>query len=1027
MKNNVRPTLRSEYGKHDGQTGHQAALTPSQREKLLTLGNGDLRRNVDTSTQRLLPDGMTIVHHFMHMAHLHPDRQIVVDERGAYTCSQLNRYSNRVARWMTGQGIQRGDAVAVLVPRCKEYAVLSMGVLKAGGALVTLEEDYPQQRRQHIMSMADAKAVLTLDTLQDVLGSDVKDDDICLCEADDVFQIFFTSGTTGNPKGVITYHRAIAFGLNNQVKCGLLTNDTVMACITRLSFVASLRPFWFAIAYGATTHIIPSQMIFDHDGLAEYIARNHITCAMMSASYGVMFINNYDVPLHDLILAAEKIQPITNRNVRVTNMYGSTEVPGIASKTISPDDEHLTVGIPMPGTKVYILDEQQNLLPQGVVGEICISSMTLSRGYLNDEEMNGRKFITNPFDRSTLLYRSGDLGFWDENGELNVMGRMDNMVKLNGLRIELDEISYMAMQLDGIELCACLKWGDEGMEYLCCYYTSAAGITDEALKAHLIQSLPAYMVPQTYVLLDRMPLNANGKIDRKALPEPHVSKEKDVALPASDDERSVLEVVRELIGMDDIGVTDNLVCLGLSSVKAMHLAMRIRQTLRRDISVPQLLANPTVRHIAANLAQTSDHKTDRPSKEVLLYPLTDTLQYELRLLSGNQGKVYFNVTHCYHFRKGTIDAERLQRAIVAAIDATPIMKVRAVCKDDGTWFLQRRDKAPAAVSLTSIDYAPDYDYFCQRIKPFDPFTEDWYRISITQCHGETFLFMDMLHLLLDGISLSQFINKISEEYHGRNIARERYTYYDYLLDIKSHLLPSQTERGDTWYGNMMKQCGPIARLCGTQTSFTGVGRQAIHSFILDAPYVARLCKEHGATESDVLLTIVMMAMQKVTRSERLVMGTYINERYDNTPTLFNMVGYMLAVALVATDHRIDTNSIGEEIRQLKQQTAISYTLPHFPFSRLVHNGNMTEDDRYLMPLFIYQGGVLDNTDNAFGRHEEKWNYDNPYAQDGLLIEVVPMANGKYSISLRYDVKYFSPDVISSLSNEIARQKLISNG
>lgn len=1021
MKNNVRPTLRSEYGKHEGAAVRLAALTPSQREKLLMLGNGDLRRNIDTATQRLLPDGMTIVHHFMHMAHLHPDRQIVVDESGSYTSDQLNRYSNRVARWMTALGIQRGDAVAVLVPRCKEYAVLSFGILKAGCALVTLEEDYPQQRQQHIISMAEARMVLTLDTLQALFESDMADDDICLCEADDVFQIFFTSGTTGSPKGVVTYHRAIAFGLNNQVKCGLLMDDTVMACITRLSFVASLRPFWFAIAYGATTHIISSQMIFDHDGLAEYIARNHITCAMMSASYGVMFINNYDVPLHDLILAAEKIQPITNRNVRVTNMYGSTEVPGIASKTISPDDVHLTVGIPMPGTKVYILDEHQNLLPQGVVGEICISSMTLARGYLNDKEMNGRKFITNPFDSTTKLYRSGDLGFWDENGELNVMGRMDNMVKLNGLRIELDEISYMAMQLDGIELCACMKWGEEGMEYLCCYYTSAAGITHEALKAHLTQSLPAYMVPQAYVLLDRMPLNANGKIDRKALPEPHIGKDKDAALPASDDERSVLEVVRELINTEDIGVTNNLVRLGLSSVKAMHLAMRIRQTLRRNIGVPQLLANPTIRYIAANLVETSDHKTDRPSQEVRLYPLTDTLRYELRLVSGNQGKVFFNVTHCYHFRKGTIDAQRLHHAIVAAIDATPFMKVRAVYRDDGTCFLQRRDEAPAVVSLTSIDFAPDYDYFRQRIKPFDPLTEDWYRISITEYHGETFLFMDILHLLLDGISLSQFINKISEEYHGRNIARERYTYYDYLLDIKFHLLPWQTERGDTWYGDMLEQCGPIAHLCDLQTSVTGVGRQAIHNIILDAPYVARLCKEHGATESDVLLTIVMMALQKVTDSERLVMGTYINERYNNTPALFNMVGYMLAVALVATDHRIGTNSFGDEIRQLRQQTAISYTLPHFPLSRLVRNGYMTEDDRYLMPLFIYQGGVLDNTDNAFGKHEEKWNYDNPYAQDGLLIEVIPMSSGRYSISLKYDVKYFSPDVISSLSNEIARQ------
>lgn len=996
-------------------------VTPSQQERLLAMGDGFVVGQYDTNPDGMLKEGTTIVDRLMYMAEQYPDRPVITDSNGTYTLGQLNRYSNMVAHWIVSQGIARGSFIGILTPRCKEYLALAFGVLKAGCGIVTLEEDYPEMRRKQIIEQADIRLCLTVGTLRDILSSDISDSAICLCDLSSPFQIFFTSGSTGQPKGVLYSMTTMTNYYNNLVLVDSYREGYTHATAVRFSFVASFYDVWCCIIYGCHTHIIEKEQIVNLAALNRFVREHNIHSMLMPASLGVSFVNNYDVTLKTILLAAEKIQPITNRNVRVDNIYGCTEVPLISFKVIKPNDTYLTAGHPKINTQIYILDDNLCLLPQGTAGEICVSATQMSEGYYKNPELNAAKFVTNPFVPGKRMYRTGDIGYMDENGELNVMGRKDNMVKLRGFRIELDEIAHTAMRCAGIDLCACVKLEAGGSETLCCYYTSATAVCSSELKAFIANRLPSYMVPDIYMMLDKMPLNVNGKIDRKALPEPVIVDAEEYVAPSTPEEQLIAEIVEDMFGWSSVSVTDNLISSGMSSISAMRLAMRLSEAFDKSVQISQIINTPTIRDIAGLVATGTDSEMGKVRDRQELYPLPDAFALAMRRCYENRDKTFLNITHCLRLKREYIDPEKLRDAIVSAIDASPIMKAHGECIG-GTYYLRRRDDAEAVVELCEVDTMPDYDYFKNKIKPYNPLTDDWYRVCITTCEGEVFLFFDMLHLIADGVSLTCFIKNVMELYAGKEPEPVGYTYFDYTLDLKEKLIPRDIIRGDRWYDNMMKQCGPTIEPCDLKTKFCGFGLEKTRSVTVDGTAVKKMCRKHGTTESDVLLTITMMALQEVTGMERFVMGIFCNERYGNDQALYNMVGFMLSRILVGTDHVMHFHRLADEVQYLHKQTAVSYTLSHYPQMRMVERGFFPSP--YCVPFFLYQGDVLTSSIMGQFAPAEHWEYSNPYAQDGLVIEVIPTDHDKYLLNLIYDTSYFSDKFIGQLGN--AFDKLLNH-
>jgi len=303
---------------------HISIVTSQEREHLLYLGDGSRRNTKDLSKYSLIPEERTIVANFFLAAQRELDKPILYDDKGYYTIGELDKLSNRVAHWIVSHSIAQNSIIGIQMPRCRQYMAAALGALKAGCGIVTIDEDIPEERKSYIMKDADIKALIDLQQLEIILGEEQNDSPIDLCRIDGVFQIFFTSGTTGKPKGVVLTINQLTAGLNNAIMSDLLNEDDIHCVLVRFSFVACIANLWFPLGYGTCTYIITQEVFRNPETVANYINRNKITDLLLPASYGVNLVNNYDVSLRHLYIGAEKALPVTNRNVSVLNIYGCT-------------------------------------------------------------------------------------------------------------------------------------------------------------------------------------------------------------------------------------------------------------------------------------------------------------------------------------------------------------------------------------------------------------------------------------------------------------------------------------------------------------------------------------------------------------------------------------------------------------------------------------------------------------------------------------------------------------------------------
>lgn len=888
-----------------------------------------------------------IVESFMRIAHETPQKTIVVDSEGSYTCGQLNLYSSKVAHWLIAQGIRQGSVIGILTPRCKEYAALGFGILKAGCAIVTLEEDYPEERREIIIKQADARMVLTVDTLKEILDSDTDDSDICLCDINSTFQIFFTSGSTGKPKGVVKPLAELTYYLNNAVKNELFTSGDISANVVRFSFVAILFALWLPIGYGIPVHVIKQDTISNPASLCDYLKDHHITFSIMTTSYGAMLLNDYNPSLKNVILLGERIQPICNDKVRVLNVYASTEMTWVTSGVIHPGDTHLTAGTPMAGTQVYILDGNQNLLPQGAAGEICISSVSLSSRYLDDPDLNAEKYVCNPFIPGRMMFRSGDLGYFDENGELVVTGRLDNMVKLRGYRVELDGIAHIAARCSGIDKCVCTKIEKGGSQFLCCYYTSAAGTSEEVLKAHLARELPPYMVPDIYMILDRIPLNLNGKIDRKSLPEPEFKTENAV-LPATEEERQVLEIVQEMMGLSPVSVTASLISLGLTSIAAMRLAMRLSKELGRSITMPQLMSAPNVRDIAANLSAQVDPGLGQVRWKQEYYPLTDNQLGVYLDWERHREGLQYNTPYVLKLKGGAgpeqcrRNANRLKTAVETIVSAHTYLKSR-LSVIDGEVLLQRRDEDHYECTVTCIpDGGLSKGFFQSRVLPFDLFKGPLSRFEMFTCGDEIYLFLDIHHIITDGLSEGRLIAEIFKAYNGEAIEPETFTAFDRALEEQ------EIKQSDTYSQAKDYYNGLLAGLESTSyphsTSGLGSGKAGRVRQSLCKTAIEEHCARLGVTASSYLLTVFMEVLKRITREEKVLITT-VNSGREHA-AMQDIQGFFAKTLPVIS---------ADTAAEVQSQLAHSISHECYPLTQMVQSPGIRPEI-----LYAYEGGLFED-------------------------------------------------------------------
>ncbi|WP_415940351.1 amino acid adenylation domain-containing protein [Streptomyces sp. 039-1] len=562
---------------------------------------------------------------------------------------ELDERANQLAHLLVGLGVGSETPVAVLMERSVDLVVALLAVLKAGGFYLPLHSGYPLERMQWIVDETSAPVLLTdramrhrgvpsssslvvVDEDEELAGLPVTDPGI-ESRPDQLAYVMYTSGSTGRPKGVAVTHRDVLdLVVDGMFEPG--AHERVLM-VAPYAFDPSTYELWVPLLHGGRTVVTPGDDL-SVATLARLIAEEEITGLQVTA--GLFRVMAEEDPgcfagVREVITGGDVISPTAVERVLehcpdtvVRCAYGPTETTLFATQ--APWDvadevpAPIPVGRPLDGMRAYVLDETLAPAPVAVTGELYLAGAGLARGYFGRPDLTAERFVADPYGPAgTRMYRTGDLARWSGDGLLEFVGRVDDQVKIRGFRIELGEIEAVLSRFTGLAQVAVVaredRSGDKRLVAYVVAETAATTLDAEALRTHAAGLLPEYMVPSAFVVLDRLPLTTNGKLDRRALPEPDAPAKTGTGRgPRTPREEILCGLFAEVLGVPTVGIDDSFFELGGHSLLATRLASRIRSILGVKLSIHKLLKTPTVAALS-NLGQADDEEQDSALEPVL--------------------------------------------------------------------------------------------------------------------------------------------------------------------------------------------------------------------------------------------------------------------------------------------------------------------------------------------------------------------------------------------------------------------------
>ncbi|WP_438431724.1 amino acid adenylation domain-containing protein [Gorillibacterium sp. sgz500922] len=566
------------------------------------------------------------------------------------TYGELDARSDQVAGYLRQRGVVPNQVVAVMVERSVELLIAILGVLKAGGAYLPLDPEYPRQRLEYMLEDSGAALLLTLDGLRervDFAGEimDLKAFDWLdaspaaplapVADSSHLAYLIYTSGSTGKPKGVMIAQQAVVnfiYGIAGRIP---FTPGKTIAALTTVSFDIFVLETLLPLTLGLQIAMSTGEQNQDPALLWRMLAQHQVSMLQATPSRMKMLLNKEEgirqlQGITELMLGGEAFTPgLLDRlkrelpQTRIYNMYGPTETTVWSAMKDLTQSPGITLGTPILNTQIYILDPWHRLMPVGIPGELCIAGDGLSEGYWKNRELTSQRFVLNPYT-GKLMYRTGDLARWLPNGELDCLGRMDDQVKIRGYRIELREIEQVLTGCEGVEeAVAIVRTDSEGNRSICAYFTSTVLVDIDQLRSQAARVLPDYMLPSFYIQLDAWPLTPNGKINKKALPDPaaHLYAAMPYVPPANAAEEQMAAIWRSVLDLDQVGVLDHFFSIGGHSLKALKLETELEKH-HIPYQINDIYEYPTIREFVSRQKITGGHSIIRGEKQEMHETIT---------------------------------------------------------------------------------------------------------------------------------------------------------------------------------------------------------------------------------------------------------------------------------------------------------------------------------------------------------------------------------------------------------------------
>ncbi|MEH1820701.1 MAG: amino acid adenylation domain-containing protein [Nostoc sp.] len=603
-----------------------------------------------------------------------PNNIAVFHEGTQLTYQELNQKANQLAKLLRKSGVKKGECVGIFKDRDINFLIAILAIYKAGGAYVPIDSTYPQNRIQYMLSNSEVRFVLTDYSLLNILQSLVEDCSnlssiICLDDminekaqfanqtglkiynkldfaqlpndnvehindACDPAYMLYTSGSTGLPKGAIVRHDGAINHIYAQFDELELTQEFSFLQSAPSSTDISVWQFLAPLLIGGKTVIVNIETVAIPDKLFEVLKSQKITTVeLVPALFGGLLEYTSQLSSHERELPDLKWMMVVGETVsvswvnkwlhlypeiKIVNAYGPTEAADdisqfIVNQSLPENQRTVPIGKPLANLNLYILDEEMQLLPIGVPGEICVSGIGVGNGYWKNEEKTNFSFVPNPFtdakkrlpkNRKDLIYKTGDLGRWLTDGNIEFLGRIDNQVKIRGFRVELGEIETFLGQHQNVrENVVVVQQEEAGNLQLVAYVVAKREPIPSIneLRTFLKEKLPDYMLPSDFVMLESIPLSPSGKVDRKALPKTDNIRPKletAYVLPQNEIERAVANIWQEILSIQQIGIYDNFFELGGNSLLAIQVISRLRKVLQTDVALRSLFDEPTIAGIS---------------------------------------------------------------------------------------------------------------------------------------------------------------------------------------------------------------------------------------------------------------------------------------------------------------------------------------------------------------------------------------------------------------------------------------------
>ncbi len=971
--------------------GEIELLDPAELTRILHAWND----TAHTVEPELLLDG------YRRIAQRYPDAVAVRYEGTELTYAEFDAQVNQLARLLIARGVGPEALVGLAIRRSLDLVVGMYAIIAAGGAYVPLDPDHPVERIAHILETAQPVCVVTtrvdavpvptnvpllrLDTM-DLSGFDaspVRRDELAApLRPEHPAYVIFTSGSTGRPKGVAVSHAAI----HNQIEWMLaaypLGSDDVYLQKTATTFDVSLWGYFMPLRAGARL------VLATHDGhrdplyIAETIAAQSVTVTDFVPSMLTVFATQIAAgscpSLADIFVIGEALPPETVDAVRavsdarIHNLYGPTEAA--VSVTYWPVEEErpsVPIGLPQWNSQVYVLDGRLRPVPPGVPGELYLAGVQLARGYVRRPDLTADRFVADPFAEGARMYRTGDLVRWydaggDERGRLDYIGRTDFQVKFRGQRIELGEIETALLALPGVSQAVAVVLGSDLGDQLVAYAVAAPGTTLDAQRVRngVAQALPAYMVPAVVTVLDALPLNASGKLDRKALPEPTFGT-REFRAPSTPVEEIVAEVFGAVLGIERVGADDGFFALGGNSLIATQVVARLGAAIDSRVPVRALFESPTVTGLAASVdSQTHGRRgvelgsIERP--EVLPLSLAQRRMWFLNRFdhaderAGETGSAAYNLPFALRLT-GSLDVAALGAALDDVIARHEVLRtiypetadgpVQVVLPAD-TRLGITPESTPASV-ITEVVHR-------LAATPFDVTGEVPLRVRLLEItdlgpgsRREYVLAVVVHHIAADASSMGPLVRDVMTAYAARtsgqapewaplpvqyadfavwqravlgdetnpdSVAAQQISYWQRQLAGLPDMLELPTDRPRP----------PVANLAGARVDVR-IGPD-IHAGLVE------LARAHGATLFMVVHSAFAVLLARLSGSDDIAIGSPVAGRGE--AELDDLIGMFVNTVVFRT--RVDPGEAFTELLARQRETDLqAFAHADIPFERLV--------------------------------------------------------------------------------------------